>query len=372
MFRVALVGLGKASCTLHLPALARVPTATVVGAFDLDVSRRDQVAKKWHIPVFSSFDEMVTRTNPEVIVIGTPPESHAEYCLRSLTAGADVVCEKPFTSSLDEANQVISLANALGRRVALNHEFREMAIFRAIREAVATPESGDVIFAQAWQYLDLPPWAEPGWRGQMLQRSLYEAGVHLVDFLMVLFGEKPQTVSATVSTCGVRAGESDAVALATLEFSRGRLAQIVQNRLCKGEVQFFEIRAETGGSSLRASYGGRSRLTVGFDRSARPHVRVDFGITGLAWREIGTRREHLARNPHNPAMIATRDVLTKTLDAFRDGSKPPASAEEGRDVIEVIAACYQSAATGRRVRLDSGESQSLVHLNMGRSVVPAT
>ena len=38
-------------------------------------------------------------------------------------------------------------------------------------------------------------------------------------------------------TCGVREGETDAVALVTLEFSNGRMAQIVQNRLCKGETQ---------------------------------------------------------------------------------------------------------------------------------------
>ena len=51
--------------------------------------------------------------------------------------------------------------------------------------------------------MDLPPWAEPGWRGQMLQRTLYEAGVHLVDFLMALFAERPVAVQASISTCGV-------------------------------------------------------------------------------------------------------------------------------------------------------------------------
>jgi predicted dehydrogenase len=64
-------------------------------------------------------------------VIGTPPDSHFDYCLRSFAAGRHVICEKPFTSSIDEANQVIEAAAAANRRVALNHEFREMPIFRA-------------------------------------------------------------------------------------------------------------------------------------------------------------------------------------------------------------------------------------------------
>jgi predicted dehydrogenase len=364
-FRVAVIGLGNAGYTLHLPALAAMQDAGVVAGVDPSAERRERAAAKFGIPVFPSFDEMVAKAAPDVIVVGTPPDSHAEYCLRSFGAGAHVICEKPFVSSLDEADRVIAAAQRAGRQIALNHEFREMPIFRAIRDEAARARNEDVVFAQVWQLMDLPPWAEPGWRGQMLQRTLYEAGVHLVDFLMALFGEKPVAVSATTSTCGVREGETDAVALATLEFSRGRLAQIVQNRLCKGETQYFEVRAELPSASLRASFGGRARVTAGLHRATRPHLRFDYGISGIAWREVGNKRIMLARNPKDPGMIATRLVFEKTLAAFRDGSRPPATAEDGRDVLEVIAACYHSAATGCRVALSSAEALGLRAMQMG-------
>ena len=138
---------------------------------------------------------MLRDGKPDVVIIGTPPDSHADYCLRSFAAGAHVICEKPFVSSIAEADVVIAAARAAGRRVALNHEFREMPIFRALRDELARPETGPPVFVQVWQLMDLPPWAEPGWRGEMLQRTLYEAGVHLVDFLMALFareaGQRP-------------------------------------------------------------------------------------------------------------------------------------------------------------------------------------
>lgn len=366
-FRVAVVGLGNAGYTLHLPALAGIPDVTVVGACDPAAERRDRAFGRFHVPVFATFDEMVSKTAPDVVVIGTPPDSHADYCLRSFAAGAHVICEKPFVSSLEEADRVIAAAASAGRRIALNHEFREMPIFRAIRDEAARANKANeqVAFAQVWQLMDLPPWAEPGWRGQMLQRTLYEAGVHLVDFLMALFGEKPVAVSATTSTCGVREGETDAVALATLEFSRGRLAQIVQNRLCKGETQYFEVRAELPSASLRASFGGRARVSAGLHRSTKPHVRFDYGVSGMAWRETGNQRTLLARNPKDPGMIATRYIFEKSLAAFRDGGAPPASAEDGRDVLEVIAACYHSAAAGCRVSLDGVESLGLGTMRMG-------
>jgi hypothetical protein len=58
--------------------------------------------------------------------------------------------------------------------------------------------------------MDLPPWQEPGWRGRLLQRTLYEAGTHLVDYAISLFGERPLAIQATTSTCGVREGSTDA------------------------------------------------------------------------------------------------------------------------------------------------------------------
>lgn len=361
-FRVALVGLGNAGLTLHLPALAGIPDTRVVGACDLDPARRDRAAQAFGAPAFDDFDRMLAAAAPDAVIVATPPDTHADYTMRALDAGAHVLCEKPFVSSVEEADAVIAAAARASRQVALNHEFREMPIFRALRNAAA-PES--IVFAQVWQLMDLPPWAEPGWRGQMLQRTLYEAGVHLVDFLIALFGERPRAVSATTSTCGVREGQTDAVALVTLEFSRGRLAQVVQNRLCKGETQYFEVRAETPDASFRASFGGRARITAGLHRSTRPHLRFDYGIAGLAWREVGTRRTLLARNPRDPGMVATRALLARSFAAFRDGSEPPASARAGRDVLEVIAACYLSAASGARVALDGPEARTTYNLRMG-------
>lgn len=68
-------------------------------------------------------------------------------------------------------------------------------------------------------------------------------------------------------------------------------------------------------------------------------------------------------------MIATRRVFERSLDAFARGTLPPATAEQGRDVLEVIAAAYHSAAVGRRVALDSAECDALVGMRMAASRV---
>ena len=366
--RLAVIGLGNAAETLHLPALRGIPNVTLVGGVDPNEDRRRQMGTKFDVPTFESFDALLAATELEVALVGTPPDSHAAYCLQALDAGAHVICEKPFVTSLAEADQVIAAAEATGRHIALNHPFREMPIFRAVKDAIGSQGVGSLVVAQVWQLMDLPPWQESGWRRDMPMQVLFEAGIHLVDYAMYLFGERPHAVSATMSTCGVKDIDSDAVTAATLEFSGGRVAQVWQNRFCKGETQFFEVRADCQEASLRASYGGRVRLSAGLHRSTRPHLRFEYGMSGLAWRENGHRRSMIARNPKDPPMLATRTVLANTVRAFAEGTEPPASAQVGRDGLEVLAGLYHAARTGQRINLD--DTAALVDVQIGVPPAP--
>ncbi|MEP7308822.1 MAG: Gfo/Idh/MocA family oxidoreductase [Acidobacteriota bacterium] len=363
--RVAIIGLGSAGLGLHLPALTGLPSATVVGGCDLDARCRDRAARRWKIPTFSEPDEMLARTDPEVVIVATPPPSHAAHCLRALAAGAHVICEKPFVASLDEADQVIAAAAAAHRQVAVNHEFREMPIFRALIDQIGGSGAGSLRFVQAWQLMNRPPWAEAGWRGQMSERTLFEAGVHLVDLIIALFGEMPVSVQASMSGGPQHGSTRDAIVLATLFFSGNRLAHITQNRLCQGSAQYFEVRADTEGASFRASFGGRARLSAGLVRSKMPHLRFEYGSAGLAWREDGERRTALARNPGNPNMVATREVLKNAFAAFATNTPPHSSAAQARDVLEVVAGCYVSATEGERIRLGPAAPPHLKSFRMG-------
>ncbi len=349
--RTALVGLGNAGFDLHLPALAALPNAEIVGACDLDADRRRRAAERWGIAVFDDLDLMLSETAPEVVIVATPPDHHADHCARTFAAGADVICEKPLAPSLAQADEILAAAATAGRRIAVNHEFREMCIMRAVRDRIGQPGVGPLRFVQIWQNMNLPPWDEPGWRGELMQGVLFEAGIHLVDLALALFDERPVAVSATVSTGGTRPEKTDAIAVATLEFSDGRLANVLQNRLCRGDTQYFEVRADTEEASLRASFGGRARLSVGLFHSTAPHARIEYGPAGIAWGEQGGHRTMIARNPRDAGMVATRRLLEKTLDGFRTGAAVPADGQAGKESLEVVAACYHAAKTGRRVDL---------------------
>lgn len=347
--RIAVVGLGWAARAFSLPALRAIEGAQLVGGFDGAPEQRASWREETGIPAFDSLEALLDRTEPEVVVIATPPQSHADLCVQAFAAGAHVICEKPFVMSLEEADRVLAAADAAGRRIAVNHEFREKPIFRALLDRIGAPDAGHLVFAQIWQLMDLAPWDEPvAWRAAMPNRTLFEGGVHLVDLMIEIFGARPDGVSARHSSGRDPERRADAIHLVTLDFPGGLLGQITIDRLCPAGTRYVEVRADCERASLRASEGGRAVLQLGKKRAERTGARVDFGAGGLAWMEVGLKRTTLARNPRDPGADGTTRLYRRIAQALRQGEEPPASGREARDVLAVVEAAYRSAQSGRR------------------------
>ena len=351
--RFGLVGFGWAAKSFHLPSLAAVPGAEVVGGADASSEQRSAWLEQTGTPAFETVEELIEAARPDTVIVATPPDSHADLCIRILEGGAHVICEKPFVSTVEEADRVLAAADAAGRFVAVNHQYREKPIFRAVKERIGTPDVGRLVFCQLWQLMDLPPWDEPvPWRAAMPNRTLFEGGVHLVDLLVHFYEQLPEAVYARHSAGLDPTRNADAIHLLTLEFSDSRLAQITIDRLCPAATRYLELRADCEHASLRASHGGRVLFQAGMKRAERPGLRLVYGLGGTAWIERGTRRKTLARNPRGPEVKATGSLFRKIAAALEEGREPPSSGREARDVLRVIEAAYRSAATGARVAID--------------------
>ena len=350
--RFGIIGLGWAAGAFHLPALKTVPGAEVVGGCDPSEEQQVAFGKATGVPVYASLDELLEKGRLDAVVIATPPSSHRDLCLQALEGGAHVICEKPFVETVAQADEVIAAADAAGLQVAVNHQYRSKKIFDAVRRRVGAPDVGELAFCQIVQLMDLTPWEEPvAWRRAMPNRTLFEGGVHLVDLMLMMFGEQPHAVYARQSSGLEQERQADAIHLVLLEFSRGRLGQITIDRLCKSGTRYIELRADCEHASLRASHGGRALLQAGIKRATRPGVRFVYGLGGVAWEERGAARKSLARDPRNAGIAATETLFQDIVAAFEADREPPSSARNARNGLAVIEAAYRSSATGERVVL---------------------
>src|SRR5579863_4207971 len=99
----AIAGLGMAARTIHLPALGKLPTIEVVGGCDPAAKEHN-----FRFPRFSTPSEMLEKLRPDILIVATPPAFHFEFTRLGLQAGCHVFCEKPFTETLVQADELIA------------------------------------------------------------------------------------------------------------------------------------------------------------------------------------------------------------------------------------------------------------------------
>lgn len=352
MTRIVFLGLGAAARHIHLPACRFVPGLEIVGGADPDGAARQAFAREaGSLDLRADGSALLQAVRPDWVLIGAPPARHRELCLLALEHGAHVFCEKPFVASVAEADEVIAAARDAGRVVAVNHEFPSMPIHAALIAAARDELFGRALLLQAWQTVRLQPADLQGWRSNW--KTMREFGTHAVDLALTIFGGPPLAVTGRMPQA--QGAQGDLVDLVVLEFSGGRSASIVLNRLCPGRHRYFELRLDTERESLRSSIGGRLSASVFVSgRTGRPGLELDFARGGMAWIERETGRKILARNPGNVFAHATGVHLRAVLDAVARGVEPPAVAHRAREVVSVVEAAYRSARDGRTIPIEHG------------------
>ena len=118
----ALVGCGRAATWAHIPALKAIPEVNLVSVCDVDLARAKQVAANFGIPsAYGSAPEMLEKESVDVVHVLTNPESHLELTLLAMDAGSNVLIEKPFVYTVDEADRAIAKGKETGTRFSVIH-----------------------------------------------------------------------------------------------------------------------------------------------------------------------------------------------------------------------------------------------------------
>jgi len=133
MTRVLIAGLGNMG---HSHALAHHnhPDAEIVGL--VNRSGKTDVPEFQGYPIFSDFHTALAETKPELVAIATYTDSHAEYAIAAMEAGAHVFVEKPLAMTVADAERVVEAATRLGRKLVVGYILRHHPSWmRLIEEA---------------------------------------------------------------------------------------------------------------------------------------------------------------------------------------------------------------------------------------------
>ena len=130
--RGAVVGAGHLG-RHHTRILNQHPEIDFLGAFDADRTRLEEVCHEFGAPALPSVE---AAQEADLVVVATPTIAHHEVASRLLEAGCHVMVEKPITQTMEEARDLVELADANSKILAVGHvEFYNPAVQASLREA---------------------------------------------------------------------------------------------------------------------------------------------------------------------------------------------------------------------------------------------
>jgi len=199
MINVGLIGFGLAGRSFHAPVISAVPGLKLAAILQRNGS--EAAAGYPDARIVRSLDELLAIRDIRLIVIATPNETHAPFARQCLTAGRDVVVDKPFATSYEEAASLAQFAQKSGLLLTVYQNRRYDGDFQAIRELVAAGTFGRIVRFETNYDRFRPNLKSNAWREQQVAGAgiWFDIGPHLIDHAIVLFG-LPAAVTADIRT----------------------------------------------------------------------------------------------------------------------------------------------------------------------------
>jgi predicted dehydrogenase len=330
--RAGIVGTGGIAHA-HAEAL-KFAGAELVVAVDLDAARAAEFAATTGVAQTAPSLAAAAEAGLDVVAVCTPPSSHASLALEALSLGLNVVLEKPPALSLRQMRELQDAERASGKHVSciFQHRFGSAA-----RKLAALQESGalgaaltgycNTLWFRNQEYFDVP------WRGLWDVEGggpTMGHGIHQFDLLLHLWGPW-QEVTAFAGRLARRT-ETEDVSTAIVRFESGALSTVINSVISPRET-----------SQLRFDY-----------ENATVELEHLYGYDDSHWRFTpAPGQEHLADvwSDGSPATASGHPAQYRhIIEAISSGSVLPVTLADAYPTMELAAAIYASAITGKAVR----------------------
>ena len=341
----ALIGCGriavnhiKAALNNHLEIVAVcdvLPEKTEALLAKYDMQNDPSVA------CYTDYRQMLAE-HPEIRLVSIATESgvHAEIALYCIDHGVNVIIEKPMAMNMDDADEIIRRSGEKHVKVAACHQNRFNVAVQEMRRALEAGRFGrlshgsiHVRWNRGRDYYDQAPW-----RGKWASDGgcLMNQCIHGVDLLRWMMGDEVDEVYGVTEQQFHDYLECEDVGMAVVKFKNGAVGTIegTVNVYPKNLEETLYLFGETGTVKL----GGTSTNNIDVWNFA------DEGAEDAKNKGLQEATSNVYGNGHT-------SLFADMMDAIEHDRKPYVDAVAGRNALEMILAIYQSAATGKPVKL---------------------
>lgn len=314
-----MIGLGRHGMRYARHLLEPLPEGRLVAVSRRDAAQGAAFAAEHAVRFYPDYRDLIADPDVQAVVVVTPPSLARSICLEGVRARKPLLIEKPLAPVGPDARDMVRAAESSGVPLMTAQTLRFDQAVLALRTRLA--DTGAPRYLVLTQRVEPRPEVTRDPSDYAGRGVLLEIGIHLLDLVRFLTGEEVAEVRCEMDR--LAPGMPESRALVSLRTTSGFPCIVDSSRVMAGRV----CRAEWVGS--------KGQMIADWATHRFSHI----GSSGvLEERTIEDR----------PTVI---DALRAFLHALRRGAPMPVTGRDGQRAVEIADACYESATTGKLVRL---------------------
>ena len=324
ILRWGLLGTARINRSVISP-LRNSPRNRLSAVASRSAEKAHSYADEWKIERhFGSYEALLADPDIEVVYISLPNSLHAEWTAKAIEAGKHVLCEKPFTTTVEEIDVILSLLKVRPRVVAEAFMYRHHPQTLGVKALIEAGKIGEVMTLRGSFSFTQSRGGDVRLNKDLDGGSLWDVGCYPVSYVRTMLGEEPVEVFAwqTLGPSGV-----DEMFAGQLRFASGKVAQIDSGFRVPFRTH-MEIVGTEGIIVIEAPFKPLPDSKVYIGKASDQLERVELPSADLYQGEI----EDMA-------------------DAILNGTPPRISLQDSRNNVAALVALYKSAALGKPVAL---------------------
>jgi predicted dehydrogenase len=296
--RAGVIGVGHLG-QHHARVYTELLDARLVGVVDVDEDRAQAVAGNLGVPFYTDMIEMIERQHPDALSIVVPTNQHYAVAREALERGIHVLIEKPVTTRLSEAEDLLKLADRKDLVLQVGHIERFNSAVRHISQTVHDP-----FYLESRRIGPFSP--RIGDVGVVLDLM-----IHDIDIILSLVPSEILRIAATGRCIHT---EHEDIAAAQITFENGTMAHILVSRVSEKRMRQLDIMER------------ERHITVNYEtQDVQIHrcVRDNSGVTEILERPVFPKSEPLKLE------------LAHFISCVREKRQPLVGIRDGKRALEV-------------------------------------
>ena len=332
MVNIVIIGCGSITEFRHAPECFASEKINLMGFFDVNYERASEFATKYNCKAYKTYQDVLEDKDVDGVIICVNNKYHCDMTVQALKHKKHVLCEKPISVTLEEAQEMVRVSEEEQCYLMIAHNQRFEAVNRKLKEVLTTRDLGKILtFNTAFTHPGPERWSvEKTNKTWFLNKkeaglgALGDIGIHKADVIRWLIGDEFKYVTARVATLDKKDAEGNYIAIEDNAFAILESESGIMGTLEAGWTAYGKGK---NGTMICCEKGvveteGATRVNVHYKNGEKEFLEVKQG----------------------------QSLIAETFaECIANGVQPEISGVEGMKALEIVLACIKSSEEHVRV-----------------------